>query len=109
MKNMTVTKENITEKITDAYNGLKKKYNYNIIEEIPVITETLQNNPTQQIIKQSAEQLQRINNILFQRYGDANEIIIFQARINQLRYLYDVPDDTELVVEDPETHETFAQ
>lgn len=93
---MVVTRENIATHLYEVYKKLKEKYNYNIIEEIPQIIKVIDTECHEELVQSQADELQRINNILYSRYGDSDEVILFQARINQLRNLYDVPDKSEL-------------
>jgi hypothetical protein len=59
--------------------------------------DSLKNDESVTNAKTVADKLQEINNKLYEKYGDKDDIIIFQARINQIRHEYNIVDPSEII------------
>jgi hypothetical protein len=91
----------------EVYMRLKQKYDEKIIDEIPKILQSINNNQRQYNVRIELDKLQDISNQLYYVYGVTDEIILLQAMINSLRHDYDIPDEKELIYNMPDGD--FAQ
>lgn len=80
-----------------VYLNLKAKYDDKIIDDIPNIIKSIENNTRPYNLKEQLNKLQDINNQLYYIYGASDEIIIYQALINMLRHKYNIVDEQEII------------
>jgi hypothetical protein len=92
-----MTKENMCEYIDKAYKNLNEKYSDKLLQDIPSLSSSLCRDDNLNNVQSVVNKLQAINNVLYSKYGDEDNIIIFQARINQIRNLYDIVDKSEII------------
>ena len=68
--------------------------------QIQEIIEQIDNAEHTKEVQPHLQLLQEINNKLYRNYGLTDTILDFQCYINELRNLYDIPDEAELDGED---------
>lgn len=92
-----MSKENMSDYIDEVYKKLDEKYDDEIIKDIPIINDSLKRDNGLYRVSIEVNKLQHIVNALYAKYGDDDLIIILQARINQIRHLYDLVDESEII------------
>ena len=85
------------ERLREVTANLQTKFN-NSFTDVYEVIEKLENNPTDEEIATSLQELQNINDKLFESHGICDEIIDFQVCINKLRNYADINDPKEVVV-----------
>lgn len=80
-----------------VYLRLKEKYEEKVIDEIPGILNSIEKNQRRYNLKDCLYQLQDICNQLYYVYGASDEVILFQALINQYRHEFDIVDENEII------------
>lgn len=90
----------MTSYLYKAYNNLSGRYPDVEIHVIPEYIKSIEDNPIDDNINKQLDNMQEIINKLYLKYGDMDEIILMQARVNQVRNLYDLPDESEYINED---------
>lgn len=91
-----VTKENIFDLLNNVYEQMILAFDDIEVTQIKNNAELMKRDASTNNLKICLDDLQHINNYLYNKYQDDNLIILLQRRINQCRFLFDLVDETEL-------------